>query len=154
MSNKEIIIAIDAAGGEYAPREIVRGAIKAAQEAAEAAKKAAQGAAEASIRVFREALSGTGDMSKLIRETAGMTLQQAVDKAEELGSETEEGAAASIRIIEEAISRSEQKGSKDKPQGKEVKKKIESRLDFLARMYAADKEKEEEETQEEEKEEN
>jgi glycerol-3-phosphate acyltransferase PlsX len=32
MSNKETIIAIDAAGGEYAPREIVKGAIKAAQE--------------------------------------------------------------------------------------------------------------------------
>jgi glycerol-3-phosphate acyltransferase PlsX len=32
MSEKEMIIAIDAAGGEYAPREIVKGAIKAAQE--------------------------------------------------------------------------------------------------------------------------
>jgi glycerol-3-phosphate acyltransferase PlsX len=32
MSEKEIIIAVDAAGGEYAPREIVKGAIKAAQE--------------------------------------------------------------------------------------------------------------------------
>jgi len=32
MNEKEMIIAIDAAGGEYAPREIVKGAIKAAQE--------------------------------------------------------------------------------------------------------------------------
>ncbi len=32
MSEKEMLIAIDAAGGEYAPREIVNGAIKAAQE--------------------------------------------------------------------------------------------------------------------------
>jgi len=32
MSEKEMLIAIDAAGGEYAPREIVKGAIKAAQE--------------------------------------------------------------------------------------------------------------------------
>jgi len=32
MSEKEMIIAIDAAGGDYAPREIVKGAIKAAQE--------------------------------------------------------------------------------------------------------------------------
>jgi len=32
MSEKEMLIAIDAAGGEYSPREIVKGAIKAAQE--------------------------------------------------------------------------------------------------------------------------
>lgn len=32
MSEKEIMIAIDAAGGEHAPREIVEGAIKAAQD--------------------------------------------------------------------------------------------------------------------------
>ena len=32
MSNNGIMIAIDAAGGEHAPREIVNGAIKAAQE--------------------------------------------------------------------------------------------------------------------------
>jgi len=32
LSEKEMLIAVDAAGGEYAPREIVKGAIKAAQE--------------------------------------------------------------------------------------------------------------------------
>lgn len=32
LSEKDMLIAVDAAGGEYAPREIVKGAIKAAQE--------------------------------------------------------------------------------------------------------------------------
>ncbi len=73
----------------------------------------------------------------------------ATAKAEESGEEAEEGPAASLRIIEEAISRAEDKNAG--VESKEVKKKIESRLEFLARMYASDKEKEAEKESEEEK---
>jgi len=91
--------------------------------------------AEVSIRAFEEAISRVGTAGKVTREAA------------------KEVAEASAKTPQEEVIISEtgKTGAKEKREDEGVQKKIEGRLEFLARMYAANKSKRAEEEDEEEK---
>jgi len=89
---------------------------------AEATTKSARRAAKASMRVFEKAIGG----------------------AEKVGGEVEKEATegevpeAPLKIFEEALPKAEA-GAKEKKKPGDSKRDVQSRLDFLARMYMAGK---------------
>jgi len=87
------------------------------------------------MTVFEKAISGAGKVSKISKEE--------IEAAVELSPET----------LEEALSKTETGGER-KTGPKQSRREVQSRLDFLARMYAASKtEPAEEEAEESEGEE-
>ena len=91
--------------------------------------RAAKEAAEVSIRAFEEAISGAGAVGKVIKEIAEIP------------------AKTSQEVI---ISKAGKASAKEKGEDEKAQKKIESRLEFLARTYAANKARRAEKEDEEE----
>jgi len=97
--------------------------VRALQEAintAEKTSKSAKKAAKASMTVFEKAISGGEKVSKISKE------------------EIEEAVEVVPEMLEEALSKTET-GRETKTGPKQSRREIQSRLDFLARMYAASK---------------
>jgi len=86
---------------------------------AEETTKSARRAAKASMRVFEKAIGGAGKVSKRIEK---------------------EAPEVPLKVFEEALNKPEA-DAKEGEELKEAKKDVQSRLEFLARMYTANKDK-------------
>ena len=99
-----------------ASAKILEEAIKKAEETTRTARKAAR----ASVRVFEEAAAGAEKVSQTVEEPSELS---------------------SSKLFEEALSRIEPDESRLKPAPHEAKRDMRSRLEFLAKMYASEKDK-------------
>ena len=130
--------------------------MRAAKEATEASKKGTEEAAEAWTKVFNELITGTEGIGKMIRQVARQTAEAPARRLEEAGSKTgeispKEVAETLTPAFEQMTSGAEGTNLKGKKgEAKKTQVSIESRLESLARMFAADKDKQAEEDTEEE----
>ena len=119
-----------------------------AERTMEAARKAGREATETWIRVFAEVLgrqiSETGDeVAQVLGEAPPPTISQGGETVESAQEATEAEAGLTPKTAGAA------KETEAKQQAKENRKLIESRLDFLTRMYAASQDKAEVEEEKE-----
>ena len=126
---------------EESDEETSEAAIRAVEGAAEAARQATKEATDTWLNVFAEAISRSGQVSEMV----GRATEQQSQKLPELAIEDEEmveslgePTGAVTGLPQEGISKNKETELSSKP--KEAKEIIESRLDFLARMYASNKE--------------
>jgi len=137
-------------------REIAEASIRAAKEATEASKRGTEEAAEAWTKVFNELMTGTEGIGKIISQVARQAAEAPAERWQEADSKTEE--IGSKEVAETLTSAFEQmtsgaEGTNLKERKEEVQKtqmNIESRLESLTRMFAADKDTPAEEDTEEE----
>lgn len=124
-------------------------AIRAAEEAAETARKAAREATATWLRAFTEAMSKTIQASEVTR--AAETPLETITKSEEMVEPAVEAAGAVTGSPEGVAGKTEENQTKEKP--RETQEAIKNRLDFLARMYAANKESKEKQSEDQDVEE-
>ena len=137
-----------------AARKAADVSISAAKEATEASKKVAREAAETSVKVFEAWISGaevTGKLSQPVaRHTADAptgTSREGDSQTKEDGEAPEETGEALAKTFGEVVNAAEA-NAKGKRGAKEVQKRIETRLESLARMYASNKARQTDEEEE------
>ena len=126
--------------------------IKKAVATAETLGKLAREAAKESIRISQEAISRaeeTGIAAKEAAKESASTSQEADSDSEETDKATEKGAEALARTFGEVMSIAEA-NAKGKKETKEVQRRIETRLHYLARMYASYRDEQDAEEDEDE----
>ena len=116
----------------------------------------AKEAAETSARVLMELITGTKGIGKIGRQLGRQTAdaptrtsQEGDSKARETGKASKEASEALARTFGEVISVAGA-NAKEPKETKEVQRRIETRLESLARMYASNKARQAEEENEEE----
>ena len=137
-------------------REVAEASMRAAKEATEASRKGAEEAVEAWAKVFNELIAGTEGIGKMIKQEAGRTAEVPARRWQEAESKTEktgpkEVAETLTSAFEHMTSGAEETNLKEKKEeARETQMSIEGRLESLARMFAADKDKQPEEDTEDE----
>jgi len=115
------------------------------KEATEASVRAARDTVVAAVKVLNEAIAKAEETTKAARKAARASVkvfEEALSSAEKTSQEVEEQPLElPSKLFEEAMSRLEPDESKAKPQPREARRDINSRLQFLAKMYATDKDK-------------
>jgi hypothetical protein len=127
-------------------RETAETSIRAAKEATEISKKAAKDAAEISIKVFEGLIHGTGGisnvdqpLSKHIIDIPTGVSKESGHRAEEIdGTISKEMAETLETTPGEEMSEAEDNSSVTK-ESKEVRQRIENRLESLERMFSSNK---------------
>jgi hypothetical protein len=139
-------------------RETAEASIRAAKEATLASKKAAKEAAETSIRVFEELMANVAGIAKTSQPLARQTDEPPTRPSTETDGLTKETDIASGEVTE-ALAKSFGKvisgagaSTREKKEAKEVQRRIETRLESLARMYSSNKDRVAGEEDEEEEE--
>jgi hypothetical protein len=118
--------------------------VQAAREATEASTRAAREAARISIEAFEKAISQAEASGKLSRETAEASIR-AFEKTIGGGDEVDEEDEIPMKTLDEVKDETEEASEKEKATEVNIRDKIESRLEFLAKMYEARKARQEEE---------
>jgi triphosphoribosyl-dephospho-CoA synthetase len=109
------------------------------REATEASVKAARDNVMASSKVLQEAIAKAEETTKSARKaarTAMRVFEEAAAGSEKVAQETEETEEAPRRQFVDAMSRLDAEETKARPQPRDSKPDIHSRLQFPAKMYA------------------
>ena len=138
--------------------ESVEASRRAAKRAAEASKKTIKEAAEAWTGVFEEFVGDPKQRDKTpeltasrTAEAAGASAEAIIPKAKETSKASKESAEVPLRPLKKATGEGDEAGVKRKRKGKESQRGIETRLESLARMYAASEARQDDEKTEEKK---
>jgi hypothetical protein len=116
------------------------------REATEASITAARDTVVASARILEEAIKKAEETTRTARKAARASMrvfEEAAAGAEKFSQEVEEQPSElpSSKLFEEALSRIEPDESRLKPAPHEAKRDMRARLEFLAKMYASEKDK-------------
>ena len=121
------------------------GILEKAVARAEQLGRLAQEAAETSVRVFEELISDTAEIGKVTKPVTKRTAVTPAQKFQEGGSKTEEPSEASTEAVDTLartfgeVVRLDEDNLERNREAREVHKRIETRLEYLARMYSSDK---------------
>jgi len=124
--------------------EVTEKSTRVVKEASEKSVRIAREAVIASVRAFEGAIDTAEETTKSARRAAKASMrvfEKATGGAEKVSKEVkEEAAEVPLEIFEEVLSKPEI-SAKGKRKPKESKEEIQTRLDFLTRMYATNKDK-------------